>query len=535
LFTILFNACSKDYLERAPSDFIPAEEVFSNIESAEDFLNNAYNNLPSLFKPGGDQNWVLSSGTDEAEQIWDIAGDANDFNTGNWNSTSFPLQSFWFNYYNSIRRVNNFIEHYDMIPVDNINPGRKERMLGEAYGLRAYYYFELMKMWGAVPIVDHVLEPSDPEGTILTRNSVDEVMAFIKGDVDRAVSILPARHVQSQFGRFTAMAAKALWSRATLYYASPLLNPGNDQNRWQAAADAAKDAIDFAAANNYVLSTGSVDGFGAYERIFLEQMNAEVLFTRTGMNGGEYASWDMVLNSNADGGWAGTSPIQEMVDSYEMSNGKMINESGSGYNPQNPYVDRDPRFYQTVLYQGAMWKGNPMDFRPGGADLKTDHPPVNYFLRKFMYEPLNLYNASNTLYRPWILMRLSELFLNYAEALNEASGPSDEAYEYINRIRRRVDMPELTAGLSQEQLREKIRHERRIELAFEDHRFWDVRRWKIGTMVDNKPIHYVMVNSDGSYSYPEREPRVFQEKHYLFPIPQSEIDKNPQLVQNPGW
>ncbi|WP_454881347.1 RagB/SusD family nutrient uptake outer membrane protein [Sphingobacterium detergens] len=540
LFTLLYvtviaittSSCKKDFLERAPSDFIPAEEVFSNIESAEDFLNNAYSNLPNFFRPLGDsQNMALSSGTDESEQTWDNSNDVNDFNSGNWNPATFPLQSLWFNYYNSIRRINNFIKQYDLIPADNINPGRKERMLGEAYGLRAYYYFELFKMWGSVPLITDVLEPSESEAILVSRNSADEVIAFIKQDIDRAVSLLPARHVSSQFGRITSAACKALWSRATLYYASALHNPTNDATRWQNAVTAGKEAIEFATANEYLLNTGSAGGFRPYERIFLEQMNSEVIFTRTG----ESSWWDQTTQSNGDGGWAGTAPVQEMVDAYEMNNGKAITEAGSGYDAQNPYVNRDPRFYQTILFHGAQWKGNPMNFKVGGADLQTDHPPTGYFLRKFMYEPLNLYNNSNTLYRPWVLIRLSELYLNYAEALNEANGPSAEVLTYINKIRSRSSMPDILSGLSKDVLRNKIRQERRIELAFEDHRFWDVRRWKIGTVVDNRPVHYVSISNDNKYSYPIREPRVFEDKHYLFPIPQSEIDKNPKLTQNPGW
>lgn len=532
MLALLSAGCEKDFLERAPGDFVSTEEVFSDIESAEDFLNNAYNALPDFFMPGADANWMLSSATDETEQIWDIGGDGNDFNTGNWNPQSFPLQGFWFGYYNAIRRINVFIQNYELIPNDNINVGRKERMLGEAYGLRAYYHFELMRMWGRIPVIDRVLDPSDPVGTMLSRNELNEVVDFIKADIDRAVNLLPARHPQANFGRFTSLTGLALWSRVTLYYASPLHNPNNDVLRWQAAAVAAQAAIAAAQASNYTLSIGAANEQQAYERIFLEQMNSEVIFTRTGTENW----WDQVTQSNGNGGWAGTSPIQEMVDSYEMRNGLLPVEAGSGYNDQNPYVNRDARFYQSILYHGAQWKGRAMDFtNPGGADFKTDHPPTNYFLKKFMYEPLNLFNGANSLYRPLVLMRLSELYLNYAEAINEASGPNATAYDYMNALRSRAELPPLPTALSQAAFRERVRRERRVELAFEGHRFWDVRRWLIGTTVNNGPIHQVNINAQGVYTYPVHENRVFTERHYLFPIPQIEIDKNPDMIQNPGW
>ncbi|MNQ95874.1 SusD family protein [compost metagenome] len=224
-----------------------------------------------------------------------------------------------------------------------------------------------------------------------------------------------------------------------------------------------------------------------------------------------------------------------MVDAYEMTNGLAITDPSSGYNPQNPYVNRDSRFYQTIVGQGMTWKGHVVDVRPGGADLKTDHPPTNYFLRKFMAEEINLFEGTNMKYRPWILMRLAELYLDLAEAQNEAAGPDQEVYNAINTIRKRSDMPDLPPGLTKVQMRERIRKERQVELAFEDHRFWDVRRWKIAETTDNRPIHYVSISASNVYSYPIRETRTFLSKHYLFPIPQSEIDKNPKLTQNPGW
>jgi hypothetical protein len=524
-------SCKKDYLERTPSDFIPEEDVFKSIVNAEKFLNNSYNSLPDIFKLGADNNWLLSSGTDESEQIWDNGQDCNYFNSGSWNPQNFPMQQYWFNFYNSIRRINKFIGNYDKIPEDEIDGNRKKRLLGEAHALRAYFYFELFRMWGGVPLIDKSLDPSELSGIILTRNSTEEVVNFIKKDIDAAIPLLPARHVDSQFGRMTSAACKFLWARTALYFASPLHNPSSVISRWQTASIAATEAITFAESNGYGLCLTPLNGKKAYERIFLELNNPEAIFTRNGDDGDR----DQVTQSNAVGGWYGTGPTQEMVDAYEMTNGLLPNDPSSGYNPQNPYVNRDPRFYQTIVAQGMTWKNHVVDVRPGGADLKTDHPPTNYFLRKFMAEEINLFEGTNLKYRPWILMRLSELYLDLAEAQNEFSGPDDQVYSALNVIRKRADMPDVQPGLTKEQMRDRIRRERQVEMAFEDHRFWDVRRWKIAEITDNRPIHYVSISSSNVYTYPIRETRTFLLKHYLFPIPQSEIDKNPKLTQNPGW
>ena len=163
-------------------------------------------------------------------------------------------------------------------------------------------------------------------------------------------------------------------------------------------------------------------------------------------------------------------------------------------------------------------------------------PRVNYFTRKYLWEQHNLTTGSGNSYRRFAIIRLAELYLNYAEALNEAEGPTAEVYNAVNKIRRRAQLLDLPANLTKDEMRNKIRQERRVELAFENHRFWDVRRWKIAEIVDNKKVHKITVNADGTYSYPVFQNRVFDKaKHYLFPIPQSEIDKNRNLVQNPGW
>lgn len=547
-------SCKKDFLERAPSDFISGEEVFSNIDNATAFLNNAYNELPDFQRTteDGGGRYHLGGGTDEMgyQQSAFVTQTPYDFNLGNWNSVSFPQQRLWKAYYATIRRLNMFLENYDLIP-EEVSSGasdRKKRLKGEAYGLRAFYYFELLKMWGGVPVIEHTLDPSSGENIHLARNTPDEVVDLIKRDIVKAKEFLLPKFNDSEYGRVTGTIVRALLSRVTLFYASPLLNPGNDQNRWKEASAASKEALDYALANGYTLSKGEKNNVPAYERIFLELDNPEVIWARNTPNNNESVWWNYYAFPLGNGGWYVQGPLQEMVDAYEMKNGQQpvlgynadntqIVNPASGYDPQHPYVDRDPRFYQSILYSGADWQGRTIDIRPGGGDNNTfGIPRVNYFCRKYSFEGHNLYTNSGNTYRRFALFRLAELYLNYAEAENEVNGSAGAPFNAVHEIRNRVGMPDVPIGLSKEDMRERIRHERRIELAFEDHRFWDVRRWKIAEVVDNRTVHKVMIDENNVFTYPVFQNRVFdKKKHYLFPIPQTELDKNPNMEQNPGW
>lgn len=193
---------------------------------------------------------------------------------------------------------------------------------------------------------------------------------------------------------------------------------------------------------------------------------------------------------NGYGGWGGNAPTQNLVDTYEMMDGQPITNPGSGYNPQNPYANRDPRLAATVLYNGAPYRGRAVEtFRPGGLD-SPDGPesfntsPTGYYLRKFINEARDL-GASSSSQAPWIYFRLGEVLLNYAEAQNEAAGPDASVYRAINQVRARVSMPALPTVLTQAQMRERIRRERQVELAYEEHRYYDVRRWKIANTTEN--------------------------------------------------
>jgi starch-binding outer membrane protein, SusD/RagB family len=250
---------------------------------------------------------------------------------------------------------------------------------------------------------------------------------------------------------------------------------------------------------------------------------------------------------NGFGGWGGNCPMQNFVDDFEMKNGKAISDPTSGYDPQNPYVNRDPRFYATVLYNGAPYRGRKVEtFLPGGKDSPDGNEPWNtsptgYYLRKFLNETISLDDWNSMGTTAWRYFRYAEILLNYAEAQNEAVGPDASVYDAINKIRARAGLPDLPSGLSQVDMRTRIRNERRIELAYEEHRYFDVRRWKIASQEENEKALGISVkkNDNGTFTYTVKEAltgKKFEEKHYWFPIPLDEINASGGAIeQNPGY
>ena len=220
--------------------------------------------------------------------------------------------------------------------------------------------------------------------------------------------------------------------------------------------------------------------------------------------------------------------------------GKPITDPASGYDPAKPYTDRDPRFYASVLYNDADWAGLKLQVYPGGADINhpTDFTRTGYYIKKFLWESTVSSGFGGAAFHNWPYFRLGEMYLNYAEALNEVSGPTPEVYAALHQIRSRAGMPDFPAGLSKDEMRERIRNERAVELAFEEHRFWDVRRWKIAESTTGVPIKGIKITGTAPnwvYTPVDVEPRVFTPAMYLYPIPQAEINKNLGLTQNPGW
>ncbi|MFZ4261506.1 RagB/SusD family nutrient uptake outer membrane protein [Sphingobacterium sp. HJSM2_6] len=531
LFIIpFFQACDKSALDRQPNDQMTELEAFEDLLVADKFLNNVYAELyGSLYNRTS--NYLLASTTDEGDAANFTTG-AYHFNMGSLSPMTNPLPNYWDIYYSAIRKANIFLRNIDVVPG---NAEQKERLKGEAQFLKAFFYQQIFKYYGQFIIVDQVLTVTDD--LELPKNSIEECVTYITSLCDEAISKLPIAHDPSDLGRATKGAAMALKAECLLFFASPLHNPTTNKDRWKNAADAAM-AILSNPEFEYKLHNN-------YQKLFLENNNEEIIFAY--MAGSSTNAMEAANGPSGYGGWCGLSPTQEMVDAYEMKNGVApFLENGSinplsGYDAANPYENRDPRFYASILYNGANWQGRAVESFVNGKDGIAigahTRSQTGYFLKKFLDESLVL-NGPQRRSATWNLFRLGMVMLDFAEARNEFSGPDNEVYAAVDAIRSRAGMPALPEGLTQQEMRKKIHQERLIEGAFEDYRFWDVRRWKEGVALFGKPIHGMRITKIGNTLNYERlqiKNRVFDDKRHLFPIPQSEVNKNKNPIQNPGW
>jgi hypothetical protein len=544
MIATIADSCKKDFLDVFPNDALSDATVFTDIQFANRFLNNIYGTLPNGFAradQGVANGWargmsMFATATDDAEAN-NLAASTQTLNQGVIPTTWGYSEDMWNQHYAIIRKCNIMLESIDKVPGD---AAVKNRMKGEAQFLRAFAYEELIKCFGGVPLM---MTAGTPDESIIARNTFEECVNQIVKDCDEAAAVLPVTYAASELGRATKVAALALKSRVLLYYASPLNNTGNDVTRWQNAANAAKAVMAFGPApgsNEYGL-------YPDYYRTFIDEVgNKEIIFARKFQNpsvqpsDGARVKLYMSVPFVNDGAWGGMCPTQNLVDAYEMKNGKPISDPTSGYNAQSPYTDRDSRLDKSILHNGSVYKmGLVIETFRGGNTNNTnrlDSSKTGYGLLKMV--DTSKYGAAGNADNDWIFIRYAEVLLNYAEAQNEAAGPDASVFSAINLVRARSGQPALT-GLSQADMRQRIRNERRVELSFEEHRFFDVRRWKQGTVSFNEPVRKVSItrNANGTlnYTYPVWENRVYKENQNLMPIPQSEIDRNKLLIQNQGY
>lgn len=549
LFAVLLStaSCNTDLLDVVPTDRVSDSSILTDSTLFESYVINRYMGVRLTDKeaegtpPGfgrGFEYAMWSSVTDESiynndDNTWLIQrGQLAPENTG-------IAGTIWGRSYRSIREINYALANVQKV---NMSAGMKTRLSAELRFLRAFRYQDLLRNYGEVVLMgDKVYELGEDfsNSAIYTRSSIKDVTAYILAELDAASKDLPTANNNTNWklGRATKGAALALKARIALYAASPLYNAGT----WQAAASAAKDVMNM---GMYSLYTGG------YDKLFLTaENNPEIIFERLYTRGARHVCLEISNAPNGFGGWGGNVPLQNFVDAYQMNNGKSIDDASSGYNPQDPYKNRDPRFYMTVLTNDAAYRGNTVQsFVPGGKDSKDGPSNWNtsktgYYLKKYMNDALpidNPWDIAGT--QPWIYFRYAEILLSYAEAQNEAAGPDQSVYDAVNAIRKRtgVGMPALPTGLSQAQMRDAIRKERQIELAFEEHRYYDVRRWKIANVTENVPAYGMDVTKNGStYTYTRKEAlsgRHFEDKHYFLPIPRAEIlASGGKLTQNAGY
>jgi hypothetical protein len=530
ILAILVSACKESrFLEFPYYDGPVTEDQFWNLNaSARGQLNRGYNFLQEGYNRYSGA--MLAAGSDEAVNS-NLNSDINIFNNGTWSSLRTLDDSYATNY-NGLRQVNLFLENAhraNIIPLTDV-----PRLRAEAFFLRAFFHFELWKRYGGIIIADHVFDQND--NLDLPRNTPEETLAQILKDCDSAAVKLPLSPVQygaGDKGRATKAAALALKSRALLYAASPLNNANGDITLWQKAAAASKELID-TKAHSLLPKYADIFNFSA------AAYNAEVIFATAANLRNDIETNNAPISYN--GALGLTNPTQELVDAYEMQNGLPITDPQSGYNPADPYKNRDPRLALSVIYNGATFKGVEVNTAAGGKDglgVSVNATKTGYYMRKFLSEAASWNQTTNaTVRRPWVIFRYAEILLNYAEAQNEAAGPDAGVYDAVNQVRQRAGMPALAQGLSKEQMRARIRNERRVELAFEEHRFFDVRRWKTGEKDFAAPVSGMRISGNGTQAVYERfivAQRVFSDRMYRYPIPQGEINNTTKLVQNPGY
>ncbi|GAA4431643.1 RagB/SusD family nutrient uptake outer membrane protein [Ravibacter arvi] len=569
------------------------KDVFASPQYSERFLLDVYRQIIPILAhtdfagPRWRNLAHLEVATDNGSTIMAGSNNVRMFNSGTMTAASTNMFWYydWVNCFAAIRAANLFLANIDNVPADpqyNFNENTRKIRKAEGKFLLAFNFAELAKQFGGLPLIKEVATPTD-QSMMIPRSSFDETIAYIAQLCDEAAADLPLAHPEIEYGRATKGAALALKARMLLYAASPLWNDSAnptespfsgkyDANKWQEAAKAAKAVI---ALGNYSLHPDLAT-------VFLTRENTEVIFARMqdpmSYHSATHIPYTLYNGTGAYGVGGVNQASYNLVKEYEvLKNGVAysIEDPASGHNPQDPFKNRDPRFYRDFIFNGAKILGKTAEFgNPEPGHNKSGAHNMGYLIdgqayNTFMYtikfaDPtLNVtWDARNAaggtrVNQNFPYLRYAEVLLNYAEAMNEAYGPESDALgagksalQALNEVRERATYPEgrpeylglkggmppVASGLSKDQMREKIKHERRVELSFEEHRFWDVRRWKDTPETEIKaqiPIY----KKDGTMEYQIKtiDNRYHHERMNRMPIPQSELLANPQLVQNSGW
>lgn len=615
MLVLFMISCKRDFLDTTPKDQVSSDVTWGDAALSQAFIYGIY----AYLGYGGFEEQALAAYTDEA--MFTHAGrNINTFTQGTespsniaWTSDTYG----WDKMYQAIRAANTAIER---LPAATFDASSRDRLLGEAYFLRGYYYQQLLRFYGGVPLIDKTYG-LDEDYTI-ARNTYDECVQFIVSDLDKAAQLLDGKDETP--GRASKLAAQALKSRVLLYAASDLHDgptakaksstlagysnldllayPSGDRTaRWNAAKAAAKVVLDATSGYKLDLSTpvSATDGTLNYMSIAMggksgapgldASASKELIFQRTSTTlYTQEDNWPLGgihygINNGPNGyhNWAGNTPIQLLVDDYEMMDGSKFDWNKPAQ-AAHPYVDRDPRFYATILYDGAKWKPRPADVTSkdpadqiqtgyydngsggflNGIDTRESEienwngSRTHYYTRKFIDpNPALPDNQSNGQIIPWPFIRYTEVALNYIEACLE-TGDETEAKKWLDKIRFRAGMPSISA-LSGDALRDEYRNERRIELVYEEHRYHDARRWMIPAQTVGRGIKAIKVTAklkpgksalvpyrhdETVYDYTyqvtdntENETRIWDDKMYYRAINRDEINKNNKLVNNPGF
>lgn len=534
---IVFSSCSERMLDITPSDELSDATVWSDPKTANLFLNDIYNQLNPgpygsswLNLPSQIGNDPLADYTDDAT-YGPASGTPSAllFDNNSYGPSNLLFKNTWSIMYADIRKCNLFMQEVNATSFDE---DTKKVMIAQAKFMRAYFYKVLVDLYGGVPIITKVLDNDTQEDSIFyPRSTYDECVSFIQNECAEAADGLPQSWSGSDVGRITWGAALAMKGEAELY-----------AGKWQ----------DAASTNWTIIESGVYSLFPDYAGLFYadNENNQEVIFDI------QYAPnirpkhinqyWGVPMISKG-AGWGNCDPTQDLVDQYEFIDGKTGAQGSQYYHPNNPYTNRDKRFYASIIYDGSIWRGDQIFTRLG---IPNNPNEINitgksgnmgrtgYFMKKLQDSTISSI-AGNLDGTNVIIYRYGEVLLNYAEAKNEASGPDQTVYDAINQVRSRAGQPNLPLGLTKDDMRSYIHHERRIELAFEGKRFYDIRRWRIAAELFSKPMYGMKITeSGGGLQFEKVEVRKITfdaSKNYLLPIPQYAIDQNPKIDQNPGY
>ncbi|MDR0543391.1 MAG: RagB/SusD family nutrient uptake outer membrane protein [Dysgonamonadaceae bacterium] len=602
LSALALTSC--DEYEAVPIERFTLDYVFSPTDSlgrnAEKYLNGIYYALQNGHnRVGGDyldaaSDDAISSAVSENDIQRLAAGQytaANRVGVGRDIPNRITGDMDWAGYYTSIRQAITFINNIDVVPlmqklIKNVrdttvinDAGENIRyQIGdtipmtqvwkaEARFLKAYFYFELVKRYGGVPILRDDAPYELGDDMELPRNTFKYCIDYIVSELDTIKNNLRAANTLNSAAEahvVTQGAAMALKCRVLLYAASPLFNErpvesGNelvgyaqyDRKRWKTAADAARWFIDTYNKNSSVYALYTALSNIQFRSVFWSYYggsNKEIIFAQQGSKGKD------IEKNNGPIGFTGnnqsngrTSPTQNLVDAFPMKNGKSIDDPASGYDPQNMYAQRDSRLEYTVMYNGSKWLKTPLETYINGKNnpnQSAQTTKTSYYMKKFMGDFVDTESYDDVIHL-WVMFRYAEILLNFAEAENEYSGPTSEVYAAITKLRSRVRISSgadglygLKANMTQDEMRKVIQNERRIEMAFEEQRYWDIRRWRIAEDIFAQPLYGLQITKNGgvlNYTQIEVANYSFDTKRYFYPIPYSEVVKNKNMVQNPGW
>lgn len=548
LFVALASGCS-DMLDIKPTSFISDEAIWEDKVLIDKFVANTYGSMLCGFNrctAGFGQNWSMSwagnmdSATDDFASVSD-SPIYTQLNKDAITAQSCPFVSeIWIQEYLVIRKCNTIIERVAGVDDKVLTAKEKLRIDAEARFLRAFCYFDLGRTFGKAPLI--LKAQNLEEDLLVAPSSFAEIVEFVKDECDLYADNLPLTYPEEEAGHATKGAFLALKSRALLYLASPL-NSEDDARKWDDAAVAAQAVMDLHVYELYKV------GEPPYRSMEFDKTaaNKEVIFERRFSFPEAPHNIHMMWSLDAEdaGSWNGLYPTQNLVDAYETIDGKLIDDpTNTMYDAQDPYSNRDARFYQSIIYNGSTWETYLMSMvtntvdpsKNGSCKPRLGKARCGYGPKKFIEEldpSTNIYGGyaqSNN----WPYFRYAEVLLNYAEAKNESlSVPDESVYNAVNEVRARSNQPNLPTGLSKEEMRKRIKNERRVELLLEEHRFYDLRRWKDGNVLAEPIMGMNIYNNNITLKYEisKVEDRVFTGEHYYLPIPLSEQEKNPLLKE----